>query len=47
MGDVLLRVSYPLKLSKKIMLTPGVLPIYHLSNANILISNLIDKDISK
>lgn len=31
-GDVLLRVSYPLKLSKKIILTPGVLPIYHLSN---------------
>lgn len=32
MGDILLRVSYPLKLSKKFFLTPGVLPIYHLSN---------------
>lgn len=31
-GDILLRVSYPVKLSEKWTLTPGVLPIYHLSN---------------
>ncbi|AXY77632.1 hypothetical protein D3H65_28225 [Paraflavitalea soli] len=30
-GDVLLRVSYPLILNEKWKLTPGILPIYHLS----------------
>ncbi|MGB0806619.1 MAG: hypothetical protein ACPGRC_08010 [Salibacteraceae bacterium] len=31
-GDVLLRVSYPIKLGKKIKFTPSLLPIYHLNN---------------
>jgi hypothetical protein len=31
-GDVLLRVSYPIKVSSKLNLTPSVLPIYHLAN---------------
>lgn len=31
-GDVLLRVSYPFKLSPKFKLTPSILPIYHLTN---------------
>jgi hypothetical protein len=31
-GDILLRVSYTVKLSEKWTLTPGILPIYHLSN---------------
>lgn len=31
-GDILLRLSYPLELSKKLKLTPSILPIYHLSN---------------
>lgn len=29
-GDVLLRVSYPFALSKKLTFSPGLLPIYHL-----------------
>ena len=31
-GDVLLRISYPLNSKSKLKLTPGLLPIYHLSN---------------
>ena len=31
-GDVLLRVSYPISIIKKLKLTPSVLPIYHLTN---------------
>ena len=31
-GDVLLRVSYPFKMSPKFKLTPSILPIYHLTN---------------
>jgi len=31
-GDVLVRVSYPIKLNSKLKLTPSVLPIYHLRN---------------
>jgi len=31
-GDILLRASYPVKLSNKLKLTPSILPIYHLSN---------------
>jgi hypothetical protein len=31
-GDVLLRASYPVRLSNKLKLTPSVLPIYHLAN---------------
>lgn len=31
-GDLLLRASYQFELSKKLLLTPGILPIYHLAN---------------
>jgi hypothetical protein len=31
-GDVLLRVSYPINASRKLKLTPSILPIYHLTN---------------
>jgi len=31
-GDVLLRISYPLKITSKLKLTPSILPIYHLAN---------------
>jgi len=31
-GDILLRVSYPVKLSENLKLTPSLLPIYHLTN---------------
>ena len=42
-GDVLLRVSYQLELSKKLLLTPGILPIYHLENDKF--SNINGKQI--
>jgi hypothetical protein len=32
MGDVMLRVSYPIQINAKLTLTPGVLPIYHLAD---------------
>jgi hypothetical protein len=31
-GDVLLRVAYSVQLSKKLVLIPGLLPIYHLAD---------------
>ena len=31
-GDLLLRASYPLNLGSKLILTPSLLPIYHLAN---------------
>jgi hypothetical protein len=31
-GDVLLRLSYPFKITKQLTVTPSVLPIYHLKN---------------
>lgn len=31
-GDVLLRASYPFKITEKLQITPGLLNIYHLSN---------------
>lgn len=31
-ADMLLRVSYPIKINSKLKLTPSILPIYHLSN---------------
>ena len=31
-GDVLLRLSYPVKIGKRIKFTPSLLPIYHLGN---------------
>jgi len=31
-GDALLRISYPVNINDKLIITPGILPIYHLSN---------------
>ena len=31
-GDILFRISYPILLSKKLIVTPSILPIYHLTN---------------
>ncbi len=31
-GDVLARISYPIKLSEKLKITPGLLPVYHLDD---------------
>ena len=31
-GDVLLRVSYPISVTKKLKIIPSILPIYHLAN---------------
>ena len=31
-GDILLRASYPIEAGKKVIITPGILPIYHLAN---------------
>lgn len=31
-GDVLVRLSYPLRVARKLTLTPSLLPIYHLGN---------------
>lgn len=31
-GDILIRVSYPIKVNSKLKLTPSILPIYHLAN---------------
>ncbi|MHB1048736.1 MAG: hypothetical protein ACYC09_01555 [Bacteroidota bacterium] len=31
-GDVLVRFSYPLSAAEKVIITPGILPIYHLAN---------------
>lgn len=44
-GDVLLRVSYPIKISPKFMLTPSVLPIYHLLNDKYTDEFNVEKEI--
>jgi hypothetical protein len=44
-GDVFLRISRPLKLASNMKLTPGLLPIYHLSNDSYTDSLGIKKDI--
>jgi hypothetical protein len=31
-GDVLIRISYPFTLKERLMITPSLLPIYHLAN---------------
>lgn len=45
-GDILLRVSYPISLSKKFKLTPSVLPIYHLANDKYTDEFNIKRDIN-
>ncbi len=44
-GDVLLRVSYPISLGKKLKFTPSILPIYHLSNDKYTNEFNIEKEI--
>jgi hypothetical protein len=38
-GDVLLRLSYPLKINDRLNITPSILPIYHLSEDKFLTTN--------
>ncbi len=44
-GDVLVRVSYPIKINSKLKLTPSLLPIYHLKNDNYTDEFNIKKEI--
>lgn len=44
-GDILLRVSYPLKIAPKLTLTPGILPIYHLANDKFTDESNVRKEI--
>ncbi|MBK8956688.1 MAG: hypothetical protein IPM34_14200 [Saprospiraceae bacterium] len=44
-ADILLRISYPLKLSEKLNLTPGILPIYHLSNDKFTNASDVEQEI--
>ncbi|MFZ7115514.1 MAG: hypothetical protein ACO1G9_09075 [Bacteroidota bacterium] len=44
-GDVFLRISYPVKITQRIKLTPGLLPIYHLSNDRFTDGSGIKKEI--
>ena len=44
-GDILLRVSYPISLNKKIQLTPSILPIYHLANDKYTDGSDVEKEI--
>jgi hypothetical protein len=45
-GDVLLRVSYPMELGEKFMLTPGILPIYHLRNDKFTDDSGVEQEIT-
>jgi hypothetical protein len=38
-GDVLLRLSYPLKINERFSITPSILPIYHLAEDKYLTAN--------
>jgi hypothetical protein len=44
-GDAMLRISYPMKLKEGIKLTPGLLPVYHLSNDTYLDENQMEREI--
>ncbi len=44
-GDVLLRLSYPVKMNKKLVITPSLLPIYHLLNDKYTDTMGIEKSI--
>ena len=44
-GDVLIRASYPLNLGKKLIFTPSLLPIYHLTNDKFTDIDGIEKEI--
>jgi hypothetical protein len=44
-GDILLRVSYPLKAGTRLTITPALLPIYHLSNDKFTDMDGVEKEI--
>ena len=44
-GDILLRISYPLTIGKKLIFTPSLLPIYHLHNDKFTDTDGIEKEI--
>ncbi|MFN3405316.1 MAG: hypothetical protein ACK40G_14545 [Cytophagaceae bacterium] len=44
-GDILLRMSYPVKLTNKFKVTPGLLPIYHISDDRFTDSAGIQREI--
>ncbi|SMP26949.1 hypothetical protein [Chryseobacterium profundimaris] len=44
-GDVLLRASYPVKITEKLLLTPGLLNIYHLSKDKFTNSAGVEEEI--
>jgi hypothetical protein len=44
-GDVLLRISYPLKISERLQFTASVLPIYHLANDRYTDSQQVESEI--
>lgn len=44
-GDLLCRLSYKIKLFKNLHLTPGVLPIYHLSNDHFTDTSGVEREI--
>lgn len=44
-GDILLRASYAFNIGEKFKITPGLLPIYHLSNDMYTDSDNIEKEI--
>jgi hypothetical protein len=44
-GDILVRVSYPVKIQSKITITPSLLPIYHLANDKYTDESNIIKEI--
>ncbi|TAG29990.1 MAG: hypothetical protein EAZ35_08820 [Sphingobacteriia bacterium] len=45
-GDVLLRVSFPIMLAKKLKISPSLLPIYHLTNDKYINSLGIENEIT-
>jgi hypothetical protein len=46
MADVLFRASYPFVLNKKIRVTPGILPIYHLKDDRYTDVSGVEREIS-
>lgn len=46
-ADILLRASYAINLGEKFIITPGLLPIYHLSNDKFTDTDNIEKEINE
>lgn len=45
-SDILLRVSYPVSVGEKLIITPSILPIYHLANDKYTDALGVEKDIN-